>query len=70
MIEFGFRKKKIYIYIYSEQKNTFRPVSMGWVGCIADQYTTDPAHCKWGCAGLDETYGKWGSVSGLRKNGS
>ena len=71
MIEFGFRKKKKkYIYIYIQNKKTFRPVSMGWVGCIADKYKTDPTHCKWGWAGLDETHGKWGSVSVLRKGGN
>ena len=46
---------------------------LGWMRPTANKapfLVTDPAHCKWGCAGLDETHGKWGSVSGLRKNGS
>ena len=68
MIEFGFRKN---IYIFRKKKyHTFRPISMGWVGCIADQHTNDLAHCKWGWVGLDETHDKWGSVSVLRKSGS
>ena len=70
MIEFGFKKKYIYIYIIGLYDNTFGQVSTGRVGCIADPHTNDPNHCKWGWAGLDETHGKWGSVSVLRKSGS